>query len=52
MDGVALTLEPAKVDKSGDARGRERTGGDVRLFVEEEERDPVLGLGQVIGDVV
>ena len=52
MDGIALALKSSEVDKSGDARGGERVFGNVRLLIEQEHRDSVLGLGQVVGQFI
>ena len=52
MDGIALALKSSEIDKSGDARGGEGVFGNVRLLIEQEQRDPVLGLGQVVGQFI
>ena len=52
MDGIALALKSSEIDKSRDARGGEGAGGIVSLLIEQEQRDSVLGLGQVVGQVI
>ena len=52
MDGIALALKSSEIDKSRDARGGEGAGGIVSLLIEQEQRDSVLGLGQVIGQLI
>ena len=52
MDGIALALKSSEIDESGDARGGEGAGGIVRLLIEQEHRDSVLGLGQVVAQFI
>ena len=52
MDRVTLTLKSSEVNKSWDAWGGEGAWGIVSLLIEQEQRDSVLSLGQVVGQVI